>query len=133
MVHQVVRREHVARELLRVERIFLRNLGDDAERLHADLVRAFDLRVLFDDASHFDARLELQMIRACERVLVDVALEDDALRDARPVTHFEKMKLAARALVVKPPTEGDFLTDVCGQFGDGGDHEDRFVARIKRV
>ncbi len=38
------------------------------------------------------------------------AFEDDALDDAGAVAHLEEVELAARALVVEPPVEGDLCT-----------------------
>ncbi len=94
----------------------------DAKRLHAELVGAFELSVLFDEPGHLDARLLLELVRAREHSSSTSPLKTTHCDDAGAVAQLEEVELAARALVVEPAVEGDFFSDVLAQVRNDGVH-----------
>ena len=91
---------------LRRDRI-LRGPRSHFEMLDAQLVAERRASISADDSSDDDRRFLRQMIGVGELVRGDVTLEHDALDHTGTVAHLKKVKLAARALVVKPAFERD--------------------------
>ena len=110
--------EEVHAVVLVADGVFLDGLGDDFEVLHANLKADGAPLVLADSSRDGEGGLLRQMVGPVEDLFGDVALEDDALDDARAVAHLEEVELSLGAAVVEPALEGDFLSGVLGDVGD---------------
>ena len=96
------------------------NALDDFDVFDIDLVTGGGAAVGTDLASDDDARFEGEIFECLEDLFGNGGLGDDALDGSGAVAEDGEEQLAGGAQVVEPAAQGDGLTFVGGEGGDGG-------------